>query len=55
MRFRLVQRAKGVPRRLSPASPPESRPAPPKAAALDNPYGRYYGTARSFGDLKKEQ
>ena len=61
MRFRLVQRAKGAPRRRNPAPPPEPRPAPPpeprpappKAAALDNPYGRYYGMARSREDLKK--
>ena len=35
----------------SPAPRPE--PAPPKAADLDNPYGRYYGKARSREDLRK--
>ena len=28
-------------------------PAPPRAAELENPYGRYYGTARSREDLKR--
>lgn len=35
----------------SPAPSPE--PAPPKAADLDNPYGRCYGKARSREDLRK--
>ena len=54
MRFRLVKREKGAPRRL-PAAAPASEPehAPPRAADLDNPYGRYYGTARSREDLRK--
>lgn len=32
---------------------PETPPAPPpvKAADLDNPYGRYYGSARSWEDI----
>ena len=29
----------------APAKPPQ--PSAPRAADLDNPYGRYYGTARS--------
>lgn len=37
---------------------PQPRPAPehpvPTAAELDNPYGRYYGRARSREDLKKK-
>ena len=44
MRFRLIKREVGAPRRL---------PAPPRAADLDNPYGRYYGKARSREDLRK--
>ena len=34
---------------------PEQQPAPPpvKAADLDNPYGRYYGKARSWEELLK--
>ena len=34
---------------------PEMQPAPPpvKAADLDNPYGRYYGKARSWEELLK--
>ena len=53
MRFRLIQQAKGTPRRRNPAPPPEPRPVPPRAAELENPYGRYYGTARSREDLKR--
>lgn len=34
--------------------PPESAPAP-RAAELDNPYGRYYSTARSREDLIKNR
>lgn len=39
-----------------PESPaPASKPAPPKAADLDNPYGRCYGKARSWEDLRKNR
>ena len=41
MRFRLLRREKGA------------APVPPRAAELENPYGRYYGTARSREDLKR--
>ena len=34
---------------------PSPEPAPPKAADLDNPYGRYYGKARSREDLRKNR
>ena len=38
MRFRLVERKAGAPRRLPAASAPEKTPpAPPRAADLDNP------------------
>lgn len=50
MRFRLVERKAGAPRRLPAASAPEKTP---RAADLDNPYGRYYGKARSLEDLRK--
>ena len=50
--YRVVCRTKGTPRPAAPASVAE-RPAPPRAAELENPYGRYYGTARSREDLKK--
>lgn len=54
MRFRLVRRETGAPRRLPAVSPaPEPERAPPRAADLDNPYGRYYGKARSLEDLRK--
>lgn len=54
MRFRFVKRETGAPRRLPAAAPaPEPEPAPPRPADLDNPYGRYYGRARSREDLRK--
>ena len=54
MRFRLIKRETGAPRRLPAAAPaPEPEHAPPRAADLDNPYGRYYGKARSWEDLKR--
>lgn len=37
----------------SPAKPPQ--PSAPRAADLDTPYGRYYGTARSREDLWKNR
>ena len=37
----------------SDAPEPPAAPAPPRAAELENPYGRYYGTARSREDLKR--
>ena len=36
----------------APAKPPQ--PSAPRAADLDNPYGRYYGTARRE-DLRKNR
>ena len=53
MRFRLIKREAGAPRRLPVPPPPEPERAPPRAADLDNPYGRYYGKARSWEDLKR--
>lgn len=53
MRFRLIKREAGAPRRLPAALPPEPERTPPRAADLDNPYGRYYGKARSREDLRK--
>ena len=53
MRFRLIKREVGAPRRLLTPPPPEPKRAPPRAAALDDPYGRYYGKARSREDLRK--
>ena len=55
MRFRLIKREVGAPRRLPAPPPPEPEHAPPRAADLDNPYGRYYGTARSREDLLKNR
>lgn len=53
MRFRLIKREVGAPRRLPVPPPPEPKRAPPRTADLDNPYGRYYGKARSREDLRK--
>lgn len=53
MRFRLIKREVGAPRRLPAPPPPEPKRATPRAADLDNPYGRYYGKARSREDLKR--
>ena len=55
MRFRLIRRGtaahSAVPEKPAPAAP--GTPAPPKASDLDNPYGRYYGTARKREDLRR--
>lgn len=40
-------------RTSAPAKP--LQPSAPRAADLDNPYGRYYGTARSREDLLKNR
>ena len=49
MRFRILRREKGP----APAPEPPAAAVPPRAAELENPYGRYYGTARSREDLKR--
>ena len=49
MRFRILRREKGAPRRPAPAPEPPAAPVPPRAAELENPYG----TARSREDLKR--
>ena len=38
-----------------PAPAPQASAAGPRAAELDNPYGRYYGSARSREDLLKNR
>ena len=53
MRFRLIKGEDGAPRRLPAPPPPVPERTPPRAADLDNPYGRYYGKARSREDLRK--
>ena len=40
---------------ISESPAPAIKPAPPKAADLDNPYGRCYGKARSREDLRKNR
>lgn len=51
--YATLRREKGAPRRPAPVPEPPAAPAPPRAAELENPYGRYYGTARSREDLKR--
>lgn len=57
MRFRILRRGKArhlsVPEKPAPAPAPEAS-NPPRAADLDNPYGRCYGKARSREDLRKK-
>ena len=40
-------------RTLAAPKGPEPRAPIPRAADLDNPYGRYYGQARSWDDILK--
>ena len=53
MRFRVLRRERG--RHLSVPEKPVPQPEKnaPKAADLDNPYGRVFGTPRSREDLRK--
>ena len=53
MRFRILRREKGAPRRPAPVPEPRAVPVPPRAAELENPYGRYYGPVRSREVLKR--
>ena len=39
----------------TPQPAPQASTAGPRAAELDNPYGRYYGSARSREDLLKNR
>lgn len=52
MRFRV--RRKGRAGHISVPEKPEKKEAPLKAADLDNPYGRVFGTPRSREDLRKQ-
>ena len=51
MRFRIKsgQSARRFVFDRTPAPAKSPQPSAPRAADLDNPYGRYYGTARSRG------
>ena len=55
MRFRILRTGKA--RRLSvPHKPlPPAAPPPPRAAELDNPYGRVFGSPRSREDLRPKK
>ena len=51
MRYSVL--SKGKAKHLSIPEKPAEKTASLKAADLDNPYGRYYGKARSREDLRK--
>ena len=53
MRFRVRRKSRAG--HTSVPEKPEKKAVPLKAADLDNPYGRYYGTARSREDLRKNR
>lgn len=54
MRFRILRRGKAGHHSI-PEQPlsPKNTPAPPRAAELDNPYGRVFGKARSREELRE--
>ena len=52
MRFRV--RRKGRAGHISVPEKPEKKAVPLKAADLDNPYGRVFGTPRIREDLRKQ-
>lgn len=52
MRFRVRRRGRAG--HISIPEKPEKKAAPLKAADLDNPYGRVFGTPRSREDLRKQ-
>ena len=53
MRVRILRRGNNPGPPPPPAQDPPAAAVPPRAAELENPYGRYYGTARSREDLKR--
>ena len=57
MRFRIKsgQSAHRFVFHRTPAPAKPLQPSAPRAADLDTPYGRYYGTARSREDLLKNR
>ena len=59
MRFRITRGGPAAQLRFDRTAKPVVKPQPEKpvslAAALDNPYGRYYGKARSWEDILKNK
>lgn len=57
MRFRIKsgQSAHRFVFHRTPAPAKPLQPSAPRAADLDNPYGRYYGKARSWEDILKNK
>ena len=53
MRFRILRRGKAGHRSIPEQSSAPVAPAPPRAAELDNPYGRVFGKARSREELRE--
>lgn len=59
MRFRITRGGPAAQLRFDRTAKPVVKPEPEKpvslAQALDNPYGRYYGKARSWEDILKNK
>ena len=60
MRFRIKRGGPAAQLRFDRTAKPVAKPQPPappvlRAADLDNPYGRYYGKARSWEDILKNK
>ena len=59
MRFRITRGGPAAQLRFDRTAKPVVKPQPEKpvslAAALDNPYGRYYGKARNWEDILKNK
>ena len=53
MRFRILRRGKARHHSIPEQSSAPAAPAPPRAAELDNPYGRVFGKARSREELRQ--
>ena len=53
MRFRILRRGRAGHHSIPEQPSAPASPAPPRAAELDNPYGRVFGKARSREELRE--
>lgn len=53
MRFRILRRGRAEHHSIPEQPTPKNTSAPPRAAELDNPYGRVFGKARSREELRE--
>lgn len=53
MRFRILRRGRAAHHSIPEQPSAQNAPAPPRAAELDNPYGRVFGKARSREELRE--